>query len=254
MRAVNVVAAVGMVLLCAGRGWCDAGPARNPDDKKRPWTKLTGDDLSTWREKTEAWKVVGNTSADPEDEKLLVWEEGKGAIVNGEKGRTCDLLSKKEHGDIEAHIEFMVPKGSNSGVYFQGRYEVQILDSWGVEKPTYSDCGGIYQRWADGKGFEGRAPRVNASLPPGTWQRFDVLFMAPRFDEQGKKTANARFIKVIHNGKLVHENAEVTGPTRAAKFHDEKPAGPLMLQGDHGPVAYRNVRIRPLLAPAPAAE
>jgi hypothetical protein len=89
---------------------------------------------------------------------------------------------------------------------------------------------------------------VNASLPPGQWQTFDVVFRAPRFDASGKKTRSARFVKVAHNGKLIHENVEVTGPTRAATYNDEKPTGPLMLQGDHGPVAYRNVRVRPLLS------
>ena len=97
----------------------------------------------------------------------------------------------------------MVPKGSNSGVYFQGRYEIQVFDSYGVPAPKYSDCGGIYRRWdpkrgKGNEGFEGQPPRRNASKPPGQWQAFDVVFRAPRFDENGKKTANARFIKVVH--------------------------------------------------------
>jgi hypothetical protein len=120
-----------------------------------------------------------------------------------------------------------------------------------VEDPKYSDCGGIYQRW-DGKrspkGYEGHAPRVNASLPAGRWQSYDVIFRAPRFDAGGRKTSNARFVKVIHNGIVVHEDVEVSGPTRAAAYKDEKPTGPLMVQGDHGPVAYRNIRIVPLNA------
>ncbi|MGB1817175.1 MAG: family 16 glycoside hydrolase [Rubripirellula sp.] len=70
------------------------------------------------------------------------------------------------------------------------------------------------------------------------------MFRAPRFDEVGNKTANARFVRVMHNGKVVHENVDVTGPTRGAGFNDEQPTGPLMIQGDHGPVAYRNVRVR----------
>jgi hypothetical protein len=78
-------------------------------------------------------------------------------------------------------------------------------------------------------------------LPPGQWQSFDVTFRAPRFDASGNKVANALFEKVIHNGVVVHENAEVTGSTRAAAYKDEKSTGPLMLQGDHGPVAYRNI-------------
>jgi hypothetical protein len=131
-------------------------------------------------------------------------------------------------------------------VYFLGRYEIQVFDSWGVTQPKHGDCGGIYQRWDDRrepKGFEGHPPRVNASRAPGQWQSFDVLFRAPRFDASGRKTDNACFIKVIHNGVVVHENVELTGPTRASLFQDEKPVGPLMLQGDHGPVAYRNIWI-----------
>ncbi len=205
---------------------------------------LVGNDLSTWQGNTGDWQIVGEVKSDPNDGRKLVGSPGKGALLNGPTGRTRNLFSKAQHGDVEAHIEFMVPLGSNSGVYFQGRYEIQILDSWGVTELKHGDCGGIYQRWANGRGFEGHPPKVNASRPPGEWQTFDVVFRGPRFDASGKKTANARFVRVVHNGKVVHENVEVTGPTRAAGFSDEKPTGPLMLQGDHGPVAYRNIRLR----------
>jgi len=207
---------------------------------------LVGKDLSTWRPGAGQWMIVGQARIDSADPARLASTPGTGVLVNGPTGRTRNLFSKVELGDVEAHIEFMVPKGSNSGVYFLGRYEVQVLDSWGVEEPKYGDCGGIYQRWKDGKGFEGHPPRVNASRPPGTWQTFDVVFRAPRFGPDGRKTANAEFVKVVHNGVLIQEHVEVTGPTRAAAYADEKPTGPLMLQGDHGPVAYRNIRLRPL--------
>ena len=98
----------------------------------------------------------------------------------------------------------------------------------------------------DNRGFEGKPPRVNAARKPGEWQSFDITFRAPRFDTAGRKTENARFVKVVHNGIVIHENEEVTGPTRASTFNDEKALGPLMLQGDHGPVAYRNLRVRNL--------
>ena len=147
---------------------------------------------------------------------------------------------------MQLHVEFMVPKGSNSGVYLMGRYEIQVFDSFGVAKPKHSDCGGIYQRWGKKGGYEGRPPRVNASRKPGQWQMFDITFKAPWFDAAGKKIADAVFVKVVHNGTVVHENEKVTGPTRASTYNDEKPAGPLMLQGDHGPVAYRNIRMTPL--------
>jgi uncharacterized protein len=189
------------------------------------------------------WKVVGDVGLDPANAKKLTSKAGKGIIANG--GRTKNILSKEEFGDMEVHIEFMVSKGSNSGVYFQGRYEIQVLDSWGVTKLRHAHCGGIYQRWGENpsgkKGYEGVPPRVNAAKKPGKWQSFDITFRAARFDKSGKKIENAKFVKVIHNGIVVHENRSVTGSTRSAAFNDEKPLGPLMLQGDHGPVAYKNI-------------
>ncbi len=209
---------------------------------------LTGGDFSQWRDNTGQWEIVGDTFIKPGNEKLLGSKPGTGVIVNGPTGRTSNLFSKREFGDVKAHIEFMVPEGSNSGVYFNGRYEIQVFDSWGVKKPKYSDCGGIYQRWdnkREPKGYEGIGPRVNASRKPGQWQSFDVVFRSPRFDKKGQKVANARFEKVVHNGTVIHADVELTGPTRASAYNDEKPAGPLMLQGDHGPVGYRNIRIEP---------
>jgi sugar phosphate isomerase/epimerase len=206
---------------------------------------LVGGDFSAWRGNTGQWEIVSDTFTNPRNEKLLSSKPGSGVIVNGPTGRTRNILSRAEFGDVRAHIEFMVPKGSNSGVYFMGRYEIQVFDSWGAGEPKHSDCGGIYQRWDNNKGFEGHPPRVNASRAPGQWQTFDVIFRAPRFDENGRKISNARFEKVVHNGIVVHEDLELTGPTRASAYNDEKPTGPLMLQGDHGPVAYRKIWLEP---------
>lgn len=212
----------------------------------RNGVSLTGGDFSEWRGNTGQWEIVGDTFTKPGNEKLLSSKPGTGAIVNGPTGRTSNLFSKAEFGDVKAHIEFMVPKGSNSGVYFNGRYEIQVFDSWGVKEPKHSDCGGIYQRWdnnREAKGYEGIGPRVNASRKPGQWQTFDVIFRSPRFDKNGQKISNARFEKIVHNGTVIHADVELSGPTRASAYNDEKPTGPLMLQGDHGPVAYRNIRI-----------
>jgi Domain of Unknown Function (DUF1080) len=209
------------------------------------WVALADDvSLQAWRQPTGEWAIVGNAWQSSEDPKRLTTKPGRGVLVNGFTGKTTDILSRSEHKDVELHVEFMVPQGSNSGIYFQSRYEIQIIDSWGKKAPTSGDCGGIYERWKDGRGFEGHAPKVNASRPPGKWQSFDVLFRAPRFNSKGEKVASARFIKVVHNGQTIHENVEVHGPTRASSFDDEKSAGPLMLQGDHGPVAFRNLRLR----------
>ena len=102
------------------------------------------------------------------------------------------------------------------------------------------------ERLINEKNVEGRSPLINASLPPGQWQTFDITFRAPRFDAAGKKIADARLVRVAHNGKVIHENVDLHGPTRGALAEEEKPMGPLRLQGDHGPVAYRNLRIKPL--------
>ena len=108
------------------------------------------------------------------------------------------------------------------------------------------DCGAIYERWINGKGVGGSAPKQNASRAPGEWQSFLIRFRAPRFDANGKKVENARFLRVVHNGVVVQENVEVEGPTRASLESPETPEGPLMIQGDHGPVALRNMYVRPL--------
>jgi hypothetical protein len=210
---------------------------------------FNGKDLRGWRAPTGDWQTAGSVALDSADAKKFIVTPGQGVLVNGAKGRTVNLVTEAEHADVEAHVEFCIPRQSNSGIYFMGRYEIQVYDSHGVAKEKYPglECGGIYPRWTEARGeFEGHSPRVNASKPPGEWQTFEVVFRAPRFDAAGKKVANAKFVKVTHNGQVIHENVELTGPTRAALFEDEKAAGPLMMQGDHGPVAYRNLWIRRL--------
>ena len=192
-------------------------------------------------------RTTGNeVIVNPANEKELnVSKPGKNIAVVEKRSKAAYLVTKQSHGDIEAVIEFMVPKGSNSGIYFMGRYEIQVFDSFAKADVEHSDCGGIYQRWGKNKD-NGQPPRVNASTAPGTWQKFEVVFRAPRFDENGSKTENAKFIKVVHNGQLIHENAEVTGPTRAAMKGSlpEETMGPIRIQGDHGPVAYRTFKIK----------
>lgn len=212
---------------------------------------LNGRDFTGWRTPVGAWQVVGGVELDPEQPTRLRPVPGTGVVWNGPSGRTVHLISEQEFGDAEIHVEFCLARRSNSGVYLMGRYEVQIYDSHGVERDKYPgiECGGIYPRWVDGREVEGHSPRVNASRPAGEWQYFDIVFRAPRFDATGKKVENARFVRVVHNGQVIHENVEVTGPTRSALFEDEQAKGPLMLQGDHGPIAFRNVRVRPLQLP-----
>jgi hypothetical protein len=111
----------------------------------------------------------------------------------------------------------------------------------------YFDGGGIYEQVdKNNKGFGGTPPRANATRPPGEWQFYHIWFRAPRFDNAGKKTGDAKFEKVVYNGQLVHDNVTSGGPTRSALELPEAPRNPIMLQGDHGPVAFRNIYFRPL--------
>ncbi len=146
-------------------------------------------------------------------------------------------LTKESFGSANIHIEFYIPyepkkRGQgrgNSGAYVQGRYEVQVLDSFGL-KPGKGDCGAIYSV---------SVPPVNACLPPARWQTYDIEFHAPKINN-GKVVKHA-MMTVRQNGITIHKNVKLPRPTTAAKFGNIAPTGPLMLQ-DHGhPVRYRNI-------------
>jgi hypothetical protein len=225
-------------------GWAQASSL----GAAKPVVLFDGKDLAGWRAPTGDWMAAKAVSLDPNNPQRFVITSGQGVLVDGTGGRTVDLVTEGEFGDVKVHVEFCIPRGSNSGIYLMGRYEVQVYDSFGVQKDQYPgiECGGIYPRWISGQNVDGHSPRVNTSKPAGQWQTFDIVFLAPRFDAHGNKTANAKFVRVLHNGKVIHRNVEVTGPTRSAKWDDEKATGPLLLQGDHGPVAYRNLRVQPV--------
>jgi hypothetical protein len=179
----------------------------------------------------------------------VTFQPGSGILLNmNDATRKDHLLTTLEHGDIELELEVMIPKGSNSGIYLQGRYEVQLLDSWGVLNPSFSDIGGIYRNWETeaGKIYRGKAPITNAAKAPGLWQKMRISFRAPRFDKTGKKIANARFVAVDLNGVRIHSDLEVPLPTGGPIENNEVETGPLMIQGDHGPVAFRNIKYKML--------
>ena len=206
--------------------------------------------LEAFRNPGKNWIIASDASADIAKPGNMLPVKGEGVVVNSlsETDRT-HLVTKQEFGDLEVEVDFMMAKNSNSGVYLQGRYEIQLLDSWTALQVTPSDCGGIYQRWEPGRGgYEGTPPLMNVAKAPGLWQSLRIKFRAPRFNEQGEKITHARFEEVYLNGVLVQQQSAVTGPTRSAMFEDEKDTGPLMLQGDHGNVAFKNIRYR-LLAP-----
>lgn len=206
--------------------------------------------LDAWTE-TGKWAKAGAIQGNTQEKKWKSVTLGDAILYNGAEGKTTNMTSKSDHGDVELEIEFMIPKSSNSGIYLMGRYEIQILDSYGKpdEGLSASDCGGIYERWDESKpegakGYEGTAPATNASTAPGTWQTYHIQFRAPRFDAAGNKTENARFLRVVHNGVVIHEDVEVTGPTRGGASGPEAPRGPVTVQGDHGPIAFRSFTMR----------
>ncbi len=181
------------------------------------------------------------------------WKIVDGAMVIEPNAKPCDQVTKQTFGDIQLHLEFRTPaevKGKsqergNSGIYFMGLYELQVLDSY--NNPTYvnGQAGSIYKQ---------HPPLVNASRPPGEWQTYDAVFVAPRFAADGTLVTPAR-ITALHNGVLVQHDSILKGPTvwrgqPAYKAHAEKL--PLLLQDHRNPVSYRNIWVRELQLPVPA--
>nr|WP_319512272.1 DUF1080 domain-containing protein [uncultured Draconibacterium sp.] len=217
---------------------------------------LQGDVLSNF-EPVKGWKMVKSVEAIPNKTEFMVTpatQNGGQILNNGAiKAKHSFLVTKGEFKDIKIDLEFMVPKNSNAGVYVMGRYEIQIFGSYGVTEPTFSDLGGIYQSWdpekeGDLRGSGGVAPMVNAVKAPGEWQTLSIVFRAPRFNKEGIKVENARFISVKVNDILVQDNVEVPGPTRQGgdRFKQEALMGPISIQGNHGPVAIKKYEVTPL--------
>jgi hypothetical protein len=163
------------------------------------------------------------------------WKNGK---MDADGNLECGTVSRQEFGDFTAHVEFRTPfkpsaRGQgrgNSGVYLQDRYEVQVLDSFGL-KGENNECGGIYTK---------HKPKVNMCFPPLSWQTYDVDFEAARWDADGKKTKNA-IVTVKHNGVLIHDHVEVNGSTASSGRKDGPGPGPFQLQNHGNPVVFRNI-------------
>ena len=189
-----------------------------------------GTDLAKWESAKggpSQWKVVGGTME----------------VAPG----TGDIRTAQSFGDCQLHVEWAEPNPphgrdqarGNSGVYLMSKYELQVLDSY--ENKTYADgqAGAIYGQFP---------PLVNASLPPGRWQTYDIIFHGPRFSADGKLLRPAR-ITVLQNGVLVQDNVTLTGPTDYMKRPPYAPHPakmPLLLQDHDQPVHFRNIWIREL--------
>ena len=201
-------------------------------------------DLTAFVSPGPNWQIVGNVNASLSEKEKIQVKPGQGILVNlPSEGSKKNLLTKLEHGDIDFELEVMMAAHSNSGIYLQGRYEIQLFDSWGKKVPAFSDMGGIYHGTTkDGKKIEGHAPRVNVALAPGLWQKLKVSFEAPVFDSKGAKVKNAKILSLELNGHTILKNVELTGPSGAPVSKEEAPLGPIKFQGDHGPVAFRNIR------------
>ncbi len=212
---------------------------------------IDSDDFAAWQTPTEAWAHATAVRIDPQKLNRLAYDAGPGPIlVNGPTGKTKNIVTKQSFGDVEVHAEFFIPKNSNSGIKLEAVYEIQIADSHGIAVPTASHAGGIYPRSEMKPVYhhidKGYPPKLAAARPAGEWQTLDITFRSPKFDASGKKIANARFVKVVLNGQVVQDDVEVPCPTGDNWKNPEHPEGPILLQADHGPVAFRNLRVRPL--------
>jgi hypothetical protein len=191
---------------------------------------FNGRDLSAWRSE----KGGGPAK----------WEIKDGvATVNG----TGNIATKQEFGDCQLHVEWASPAEvsgegqgrGNSGIYLQGRYEVQVLDSYHNQTYYHGQAGSIYKQYA---------PLVNVCRKPGEWQTYDIIYHAPRFDSGGKLQKPAT-VTVLQNGVLVQDHVEIKGGTSykgAPKYEAHPFKQPLALQDHHNPVRYRNIWIREL--------
>ncbi len=221
---------------------------------------------------TEVWEPVppkvepGKHAAPPSDaivlfdgtglSKWIIGEDTEWTVHDGmvtitpsleKKMVPTSIHSKQAFGDIQLHVEWMVPekidssgqRRGNSGIILQGRYEVQVLDSYSNSTYVNGQAGAVYKQ---------HVPLVNACRPPGEWQSYDIFFTAPRFDDDGQLHTPA-YVTVVHNGVLIQNHVEIEGPVKHVGTPSYKPhplKQPLHLQ-DHGnAVGYRNIWVREL--------
>lgn len=218
---------------------------KNLDQEKYGDAQLifNGRNLDGWITKESSGKGdkwgVGKAKVSPDEPKMLVAADGTGEMINltPEHGASRDIYSKAKFGDCRIEVQVMVPQGSNSGVYVMGEYEIQVLDSWGHKELNGGDMGAVYGA---------SPPEVNASKKPGEWQQYVIDFRAPKFDSSGKKIEKAELVKVELNSQVLHQRLKMNQQTPGGVTGKEAATGPLMFQGNHGSVAYRNIIVTEL--------
>lgn len=244
----------GATVAALAAGWLLSTGANSWADDTRGWTTLfDGRPPGSWTQASDA-------SLDPDNRRELVGPPGAGVLISSPIGPKADrnLQSSQAYRDFELRLEFMLGEGSNAGIKLHGLYEVQLYDSHGKAEPSATDCGGVYPRAVREPVYhhidQGTPPLVNAAKPAGEWQTVFIRFRAPRFDKQGRKTTPAVLEEARINGEVVQHNVPVDQPTGAYWRQPELATGPIYLQGDHGPVAYRGVQVRELPGRVAAAE
>ena len=208
-------------------------------------TLFSLEDLSEFKNAPRNWHLAGDIYYHLNNEKTSKEEKGKGIIINHSKGGdNGDLLTNFEHGDIDLEFDFMLPKGSTTGVYLQSRYGIRLNDSWSNAGSIVQASGAIYLPYKDNKQLaQVIPPRMNVCKAPGLWQNLKVSFQAPKFDNTGKKVSNAKFNKVVYNGVVIHANIDLQGVNAQRMPGDETPLAPLMFSGNSD-IAIRNIRYK----------
>lgn len=199
---------------------------------------LTSLDEFKSKDATTTWKIVGNVLIDHDERSPIEIVEGEGLLLNAENNKAEELLTNLEHGDIDVKIDFMTSKNTSAILYLQGRYGIQLMDSWKSDTLTSKLCGVILQ----GKDSV-TIPLLNVSKAPGLWQHLLIKFKAPRFDTTGNKISNALFEEVILNGKTIQKGVEVA-QVADGPFADERKQGPLRFVKNMGMIAFRNLQYK----------
>lgn len=196
-------------------------------------------DLTVFKPASASWKIVGDVYVNREKVGHIKTSAGEEILISTmEQGKQERLETNWQHQDMDLELEFMLSKGASAKILLQGLYEVVLNDSWGSKEASRAACGGLGKITAGGEVlFNGIAPLVNACKAPGTWQKIFISFVAPVYDQQGRKIKEAHINRIVLNNIIIHENLDLT---LTSTEQSEQPK-PLMFVSGAGPVAFRNI-------------